>query len=251
MKKFYLFAAFALLVSASINGMNQFQLSPNDTVRIHPSRLGGYSQQLVTMVTDGYCDAWSVTYNYPDGICVKLVAGVTPLSGMTVNYTTYTGEWTTYEAELQVSAAYGSIAATTSAMYGYWDFNEDGIYEPYGTVKWVPGYHEMYSLNLAVDEKFRCGWLTMDCTFNSSMDARGSVLSNVRCYKKTWVWVGYRLGDLNGDERVNVSDVTILISAVLNNSELDEFQSKAADENGDGEVNITDATRLIATVSNQ
>ena len=49
-------------------------------------------------------------------------------------------------------------------------------------------------------------------------------------------------GDVNGDGRVNVSDVTTLINMILGITEKDE---QLADINGDGRVNVSDVTALI------
>lgn len=253
MKKFYLFAAFALLVSVSINGMNQFSVSPNDTVRIHPNRLGGYTQMVFSMSTDAFCDSWDINMAYPKGTMVKLVNGITPLSGMCVDYCNAQGQWLVYEPQLQVSAQYYMISATTSDMWGYYDYTGNGVYIPYGSVKWMPGTRDMFSLNFYIEDTFRTGELEMDVTFNSSTDSRGAILSNVRSFKRTHIWVGYERGDINGDGIINITDVTLLIAALERDggaAYLDEWSTAAADVNGDGEVNITDATRLIARVIN-
>ena len=50
------------------------------------------------------------------------------------------------------------------------------------------------------------------------------------------------LGDVNGDGRVNVSDVTTLINMILGITPMDETR---ADVNGDGRVNVSDVTALI------
>ena len=49
-------------------------------------------------------------------------------------------------------------------------------------------------------------------------------------------------GDVNGDGRVNVSDVTALINMILGMTTMDEAR---ADVNGDGRVNVSDVTALI------
>ena len=54
-------------------------------------------------------------------------------------------------------------------------------------------------------------------------------------------------GDVNGDGTVNITDVTLLISAVLS-SDYSAIIEQAADMNGDGAVNITDVTLLISNV---
>ena len=54
-------------------------------------------------------------------------------------------------------------------------------------------------------------------------------------------------GDVNGDGAVNITDVTQLISMVLN----DQVNgNEAADINNDGSVNISDVTLLITMVLN-
>lgn len=252
MKKLQILAAFAAIVLTS-SAANQFSMSPNDTVRIHPNRLDGYSQQVVTMTTDGYCDTWNISMSYPDGMMVKLVSGITPLTGMCVDYMAASGEWMTYEPQLQVSAAYANISATTSALFGYFDYGA-GVLIPYGSVKWEPGVRQMFSLNLYIEPTFREGYLIMDAVFNSSADSRGPILSNVRNYKRTYVFIGYERGDVNGDGRINITDVTVLNNALaeqtINGTSLDEFQYAAADMNGDGIVNITDVTMLINKINN-
>ena len=57
------------------------------------------------------------------------------------------------------------------------------------------------------------------------------------------------VGDVNGDQQLNVTDVTLLISYVLGSSAMtiDEY---AADFNGDGNINVTDVTALINKVLN-
>ena len=58
-----------------------------------------------------------------------------------------------------------------------------------------------------------------------------------------------QLGDANGDGQMNITDVTKLIDAVLNDN-LDSIINANADVNHDGEINITDITLLIALVLN-
>lgn len=58
----------------------------------------------------------------------------------------------------------------------------------------------------------------------------------------------YQLGDVNFDGQVNITDVTVLISSVMNSGTDNAIEN--ADMNGDGQVNITDVTLLISTVMN-
>ena len=59
---------------------------------------------------------------------------------------------------------------------------------------------------------------------------------------------GYVIGDVNHDNNVNITDVTILINAVLNDN--NNVCQICADVNGDKTVNITDVTLLIDIVMN-
>ena len=49
-------------------------------------------------------------------------------------------------------------------------------------------------------------------------------------------------GDVNGDGRVNVSDVSALINMILGITPMDQT---AGDVNGDGRVNVSDVSALI------
>lgn len=248
MKKFLAIAAAALLVS--INGNASFIGLDADSVRINPNRLSGYWQVPVVADFGGYADTWQVSVSYPGGIIPKLVAGITALDGMTVTYTDPTGALVAYEAPLQVSAMYETLSSTTAGIYGYYDYNDDGIMETYGNIKWEPGHHAMWQFNLYIPEDFRCGYIVFDGTINSGYDARGAILSNVKSYKRTWLWVGYQKGDVNGDGRVSISDVTLLISHLMGApmEELNEFQLDAAEFNLDGKVSIVDVTAIIDSI---
>lgn len=248
MKKLILFAAFALLASINISAANYITIS--DSVRIKPSVLDGYTHQRITMVTDAYCDIWKVNMGYPEGLSPKLVAGAVPLAGMTVGYLNFEGVYCTYEATLSMTAGYTSIESRTCmpALWGYYDYNEDGVYEPYGSVKWEPGITELFELNLYVDPSYREGYITMESTLSSSPDTRGPILNNVQAFKKCYMWVGYLPGDVTGNERLDISDVTELIDRVLGKTKLDEFSEAAADANRDGVVDIDDVTFITKKI---
>ena len=254
MKKSVLFAAMMLLVSISSSATSFIGLDA-DSVRIHPNRLSGYFQVPIVAQFDGYADTWQVNITYPEGVTPKLVAGITALDGMTVSYTDPTGSMQVFEAPLQVSAYYATVASTTAGIYGYYDYNLDGVYETYGNIKWEPGLHQMWEFNLFIPDNFRQGYIIFDGTINSGYDARGPILSNVKSYRRTLLWIGYERGDVNGDGRINITDVTVLMNALneqtTTGTSLDEFQVKAADMNGDGRLTITDVTMLINYINAQ
>ena len=53
-----------------------------------------------------------------------------------------------------------------------------------------------------------------------------------------------KLGDANGDDNINIHDVTAIQRHVAEFKALDDLQAKAADVNGDGSITIEDATIL-------
>ena len=59
----------------------------------------------------------------------------------------------------------------------------------------------------------------------------------------------YELGDVNTDGVVNITDVTMLINAVLNDN-YSTINADKADMNNDGIINVTDVTMLITKVQN-
>lgn len=61
----------------------------------------------------------------------------------------------------------------------------------------------------------------------------------------------YLLGDVNGDGKVNVTDVNRLFRYVNKQISLTETQQNSADVNKDGKVNITDVNRLFRYVNKQ
>ena len=71
----------------------------------------------------------------------------------------------------------------------------------------------------------------------------GNIIYKGMCYDPTKfenLW-----GDVNGDGKVNITDVTILISMLIGNNTPVLHSSANGDVNSDGYVNITDVTTLI------
>lgn len=58
------------------------------------------------------------------------------------------------------------------------------------------------------------------------------------------------IGDVNGDGTITVTDVTLLVNYILNNSE-DNFIIENADVNGDGEITVTDVMALVDIILNK
>lgn len=70
---------------------------------------------------------------------------------------------------------------------------------------------------------------------------------------------GYTLGDVNGDEKINVSDATAIVQYILNRtpfynadgSEVYEKGLEAANVNKDTAVNVSDATSIVQYILNR
>jgi hypothetical protein len=248
MKKSMIIAALCC-IAMSVNAASYF--TAGDTVRINPNKLDGYQPIEFYCQLDGYIDCYNLQMTYPVGVTPKLVAGIVPLEGQTIAYYDRYGRIQHEECPLQVSAAYGTIASHTTAD-GYWlQPQEEGeemsvCYEYYGSIKWEPGYHRMFYLNMYIDPKFRRGYIRIDGHLASGFDRRGPVLSDYNFVKKTYLWVGYERGDVSGNGIFDIGDVTLLIDYTLGRDiQLDEFQLAAADVNGDGRVDIDDVTAII------
>ena len=56
------------------------------------------------------------------------------------------------------------------------------------------------------------------------------------------------IGDANGDNEVNITDITYIIDKI-NDKPATDFNEKAADLNEDGEINITDVTLLLDKIN--
>ena len=71
--------------------------------------------------------------------------------------------------------------------------------------------------------------------------------SSLSLYRSAPVWKSFLniksiKGDVNGDGRVNVSDVAALINQILG---IESMNTDLADVNGDGRVNVSDVAALI------
>jgi hypothetical protein len=246
MKNYKILAAVAALTMAmNANAINTINLG--DDIRISPRYLDGYYRAQCRAEFDGLCDSWTINVTYPQGLTPKLVAGVTPMDGMGIRYMRADGTEITEVPLIECAVQYLTISATSTYM-GYWDYNEDGVLECYGTAKWEPGRHDWFTLNLYVAPYFEEGYITFDGIITSGPDQRGAVLQGVRFYKRTHFWVGYRPGDVTGNERLTIDDVTDLIDLLIGVGYHDEWQRKAADFDGNGEVDIADVTKLLDNI---
>ena len=67
----------------------------------------------------------------------------------------------------------------------------------------------------------------------------------------TLVKDAYQQGDVNGDGRVNVTDIRLIINKIFNRSLPANFIESACDMNGDGRINVTDIRLIINKIFNR
>ena len=249
MKKIFYSLLFFLFVSLSATADNYFTMGLNDTVRINPFYLDNYVNVPVRAHFDGRLDYWHLTFDYPDGLSYH--NAIRDSASMSIVYVNQLGDTLIHEADLTILNN-GNVIMSSISIMGYYDPNHDHLLDCYGTVKWEAGdYDPMFILNLHVSSSFRNGTLSITALLSSTHDWRGGTVGDgVNSYKDVYFYVGYMRGDVDGNERLTIADVTELINYLLNpdTSELDEFQIAACDANGDGAITIYDVTYLTNIV---
>lgn len=256
MKKIFTFF-FLLFAAFSATASNYFTIfeAVNDTLRINPTYLNGYKIVTFGAHFDGYLDSWRLDLTYPQ-MNVMRVMYIGRGSDMNIPYLQSDGTEDVYQATLTITPHYDNIyydgAVTVSSVtnvYGYWDPDNDGIYTSYGTVKWGAGdYSGLFHIDYMVNDDCTGDSIVIDGHLTSTPDLRGDTI-NTDFVKKIYLKLAYLFGDINGDEVVNIADVTALMNYVLTNGDwFDQYQFDAADVNGDGEINLSDVTILVSWV---
>lgn len=231
--------ALAMLIPAQAD--NYFTMGKNDSIRINPAFLDYPKHVPVYAHFDGRLDCWQLVITYPTGLSYS---SSTQASGMHVPFVNRNGTDSIYDAYLSVTNN-GSIISSIINEFGYWDPDGNHIYDTYGTVKWEAGDHQMIDLTLMTSNSMaQTSQLIIYGILSSTADWRGGTIGEVIFYKYITVYVGYRKGDLNGDEVITPTDATILTNYILNETGLNDYQLAAADVNGDGVINPTDITVL-------
>ena len=250
MKKILLFLlALAAILPASADCYLTFGV--NDTIRIRPSDVDGKQFVTVRGHFDGRLDKWDMSLTFPLDITLTDYSMRNDM--LSIPYYNYLGVLSYCSAQLLfddnldlVNLNHLDSLSASIIVPGYWDPNNDGIYETYGTVKWEAGdYSQICELAFKHDTCFPD---TMSVFvrehFSSTMDLRGYTIPNTYISKRIFFYVGYMIGDVDGNEVVNISDMSMLTDYILHDVELDQYQLKAADVDGNGIVNIADATAL-------
>ena len=241
MRRIMLFGC--LLVASASFADSHFTMGVNDTLLVYPNKMDDNISFPVHAYFNGYVDEWSLTFTYPSGMVGR---DVSILEDMYIPYLNAFGTEVTLIAPISVSWNYTEVASQIWT-FGYWDFDQDGNMEPYGTVKWAEGYYgNMFELTFQFDSGFTGGYLLISGSVKSSPDYRQHlVYPNPTLFTKTVVVkVGYLLGDVDGNDVVNIYDVSAIVNYLLTDEGLDQYQLEAADFNQDGYVTIDDVTAL-------
>ena len=228
-----------LSLTAGATGESYFTMGEADTVRIPRSQLGSVITVPVDAMFGGRVQQWNIEPTYPTGITpVDAFGG----PGMTIHYLNSVGEDCTFDALLACNDDFSMLSAAITVP-GY--CLRGGTYVYYGIAKWPGGYYEgLFSMKFFVDPSFNSGLLQLRAILSGD-DPLGDcvglgVLSTRRIYFMV-VDDEPVIGDVNGDGKVNINDVTELINILLTGAEA----LAAADVDGDGKVSITDVIALI------
>ena len=250
MKKF-IFTLLALMAFLTASAGSYLYIGVNDTLRIKPSCIGSVQTVLVCGHFEGRLDKWDMTLTFPHGM--KLQDLYRKADMLNIPYVNYQGDSTFCTAQLFYDETYDDYnhnyrdSLTASIIVpGWWDPNNDGNYVTYGTVKWEAGeYGQLCEMVFKYENYFPdTASIIINEYLSSTMDMRGGTIPNTYVNKRIHLYVGYMRVDVNGDDYVNIADVSTFADYILNNITFDRYQEKAADINGDGIIDIADFTAL-------
>lgn len=232
----FFIAAASLLAAAD----NYFSIGNGERLRVSPDDMYGDITVPVSAHFDGRLDSWRLEFTFPSSV---RYLNISPGAGMIVPYKYVDGSDTTCTAVLTVNFNH-DVYSSTIIEYGYWDPDNDGIYESYGTVKWGPGdYDVMFNIQLDILGDCTGDTITIDGHLTSTPDSRGNGV-NTLFFKKFGLVMGYAPGDVTGDSVLTLADVTALVNYLLTDEGLNAYQLVAADVNEDGYITIDDVTVL-------
>ena len=245
MKKL-LFSLLALMAILPASADRYLTFGVNDTLRINPSYIGGIQGVMVRAHFDGRLDHWDMTLQLPQDMRLTNVYMRNDM--LNIPYINYLGEASTCSAQLFFSEYnYTRTDSLTASIIvpGYWLYN--GNYDCYGNVKWEAGdYDQMCELYFHYENTFPdTASLYIKEHLMSTWDQRGFTIPDTYInYWRIFLYVGYLRGDIDGNDVINLSDLTLLIDYLMVPEGLDYYQLKAADVDGDGMVTISDISEL-------
>lgn len=238
-----------LLAIFGMQAASYLTIGRNDTLMVKPIAIDYSDTVMFRAHFEGRLDQWQLNLTYPDGMSASWMGA---RQDMNVTYLNSDSDWVYLAVPLAKNSDMTQVSASIW-QYGYWDYNQDGVLEPYGTIKWEAGdYANMFEAYFEFEDAFDQGTLIISGTLRSGLDSRGGVISPNPCtfQRNITVIIGYWPGDVNGDEVIDNSDVTALIAYILGNNttDWDEYQMEAADLNGDGNIDSTDVIILIGMI---
>ena len=256
------FALLTVFCMASVHASasSYLTIAENDTLRISPNLLGStVTVRVIGNFDNGVADHFRLEITHPYLMSLsEYNYGYGPtasLFGMQIPYIQSDGTDTVYNATLNVIQdeeiidlyTRRSIVESSTTVFGYWDYDNNGTYDPYGMIKWGPGrYDRMFEMNFVVYADCTGDTIVFDGLMTSTYDWRyPTQLINTMFHQEILIRVAYMLGDVNGDEVLNVDDVTALIGYLNGNPEWTQYQLDAADVDQNGQISIGDVTALI------
>lgn len=217
-----------------------FAMGDGLKLRIHPNKVTSTVTLPVWAHFEGRLDYWSLDFTFPASV---LSDTILRNHGMDVPYLQYDGSAALCQPSLYVNLE-STFCSSVITEYGYWDHNNDGIYEPYGTVKWGPGdIDTMCVVRLKISYDCTGDTICINEALRCSYDWRDNEVNEDHTIKIALV-VGYDPGDVNGDLTISLSDLTALVNYLLTDEGLNAYQLVAADVNNDGYINISDVSEL-------
>ena len=257
MKKILTLLLVLVAATSATNASSYLTFSENDTLRISPNFLGFYvNVPVIANFDSGVADHWRVEITYPTVLeweAIECTDGNGVNYGINIPYYQSDGTAAVYNAALNViceeiligTYAKQTVLESSTTVQGYWDPDGDGNYEPYGLVKWGPGrFDRFFDVHFKVNGDCTGDSIVIHTTMTSTIDWRYPTLFTQHD-QVIRIIVAYMRGDVNGDELVNMYDVTALIDYLKGTIDLNQYQFAAADVNHDGNVTIADVTALI------
>ena len=239
MKRILLILCVALTTGIAMAN-SYFGMGDGSTLRIHPSKVNSSITVPVWAHFEGRLDSWELEFTCPNSMHIDAVVRN---HGMDIPYLQYDGSAAMCEPELTIGIT-DTVCSSIITEFGYWDPNNDGIYEPYGTVKWGPGdIDTLFVVTLDVIGDCTGDTICIEETLSCSFDWRGGEVNENHMIKIA-LQVGYDPGDVNGDNTISLSDLTALVNYLLTDEGLNAYQLVAADVNNDGYINISDVSEL-------
>ncbi len=256
MKKFlFLLMALAAIVPARAD--RYLTIGVNDTLRVNPIYLTtGVLPITFRAHFDGRANVLDMTLRLPCGM--ELMDASMGDDMLYIPYENEDGDLDTCSAQFFYQDIYDydsnthtdSLSASIITL-GYWNSSLNGQRVTYGMVKWEPGdYDDMFTARFLLNENFTdTATIRVKQHLGATPDQRCITIPETVITKSFFLYVGYQIGDVDGNEAVNIADVTALIDYVRYREGLDKYQLAAADVDGDGIIGIADVTALNDIVS--